>query len=60
MDQFQKRIKWLRMRATEAEKQAIEELSRQAGCLTISEYCRKTLMKKPKIAGHQNESLKDF
>lgn len=60
MDQFEKKIIWVKMRVNEAEQQAIKELSRQAGCRTISEYCRKVLLKKPKVVHDKNESLKDF
>ena len=60
MEQVQKRNKWIRMRLTEAEAQAIEELSRQSSCFTISEYCRRTLLKKPRFVRRQNKSAKDF
>ena len=45
---------------TEEEYQAVETLSRQTTCGSLSEYARKTLMGKPVILRYRNQSLDEF
>ena len=54
------RTKWLTVRMTGEEYQAVEELCRQSACGSLSEYARKTLMGKPVILRYRNQSLDDF
>ena len=54
------RTKWLTVRMTEEEYQAVETLSRQTTCGSLSEYARKTLMGKPVILRYRNQSLDEF
>ena len=54
------RTKWLTVRMTDEEFQAVEELCRQSTCGSLSEYARKTLMGKPVILRYRNQSLDDF
>jgi predicted metalloprotease with PDZ domain len=54
------RTKWLTVRMSEEEYQAVEALSRQTTCGSLSEYARKTLMDKAVILRYRNQSLDDF
>lgn len=54
------RTKWLTVRMTEEEYKAVETLSRQTTCGSLSEYARKTLMGKPVVLRYRNQSLDDF
>ena len=54
------RKKWLTIRMSEEEYQAVEELSRQTICQSLSEYARKTVLGKPVVMRYRNQSLEDF
>jgi len=59
-DQQQKREKWLTVRMTEAEYEAVEALQQKTTCRTVSEYARHALMGKPVIMRYRSQSLDDF
>jgi hypothetical protein len=59
-EQQQKREKWLTLRMTEAEYEAVEALRQQTTCRTVSEYARKTLLGKPVIMRYRSQSVDDF
>lgn len=59
-DQAQKREKWLTLRMTEDEYEAVEKLRQETTCRTISEYARKALMGKPVIMRYRSQSVDDF
>ncbi|HET6256668.1 MAG TPA: plasmid mobilization relaxosome protein MobC [Puia sp.] len=58
--QPQRREKWLTLRITEDEYEAVEKLRQQTTCRTISEYARKALMGKPVIMRYRNQSIDDL
>jgi hypothetical protein len=58
--QQQPRTKWLTIRMSEEEYQAVEALSRQAMRQTLSEYARKTVLGKPIIMKYHDESMDKF
>jgi hypothetical protein len=54
------KTKWLTIRMSEEEYQAVENLWRQTTSHSLSEYARKTLMRKPVVLRYRNQSLDDF
>jgi len=54
------RTKWITIRVTEEEYQAVENFRRQTNCQSLSEYSRKTLLGKPVVMRYHNQSLDDF
>ncbi|GGA82153.1 plasmid mobilization protein [Puia dinghuensis] len=55
-----KRTKWLKIRMTEEEHQAVEALQRKSASKNPSEYARKALLSEPKVLHYHNQSLDDF
>jgi len=54
------RTKWLKIRITEEERQAIIALQRQSTSKSPSEYARKVVLNKPNILHYHDRSLDDF
>ncbi|EHQ27050.1 plasmid mobilization protein [Mucilaginibacter paludis] len=59
-DQKTNRNKWLHVRLTEEEYQAIQDRFKKTTCRKLSEYTRKVVLAKPITTTFRNASLDDF
>ncbi|WP_214226674.1 plasmid mobilization relaxosome protein MobC [Pedobacter sp. B4-66] len=59
-DQKNNRNKWLHVRLTVAEHEAINKAFSKTTSLKLSEYLRKQLLGKPHIGRYRNDSLNEF
>jgi len=59
-EQNNNRTKWLHLRLSPNEHQKIVKEFSKSTCRKLSDYARKTLLKKPIVRKYRNESLDDF